>query len=77
MVVYPERAAIGARVVPVHSMRQAAMVACISHTRISPEHARTVRELLFDWLSDAELDVLAELIHKVLGRLEGEHPTHG
>src|SRR4051794_34748771 len=45
--------------------------------RAAPEHARTVRNLLFDSLSDAELDVLAEFTHKVLGRLEREHSARG
>ena len=38
--------------------------------RAAPEHARTVRELVFDALSDQELDTLARFTSKVLDRLQ-------
>jgi DNA-binding MarR family transcriptional regulator len=41
--------------------------------RAAPEHARTVRRLVFDSLSDADLRVLAEFTNKLLQRLEREH----
>lgn len=41
--------------------------------RAAPEHARTVRDLVFDSLSDEELRVLADFTDKVLQRLEAQH----
>jgi DNA-binding MarR family transcriptional regulator len=38
--------------------------------RAAPEHARTVRQLVFDSLTDHELEIMAQLTDKVLSRLE-------
>lgn len=38
--------------------------------RAAPGHVRTVRELVFDQLTDAELDALDAITRKVLARLE-------
>jgi DNA-binding MarR family transcriptional regulator len=38
--------------------------------RSAPEHARTVRELVFDALTDEELDSLATFTSKVLNRVQ-------
>jgi DNA-binding MarR family transcriptional regulator len=38
--------------------------------RAAPEHARTVRQLVFDPLTDHELEIMAQLTDKVLSRLE-------
>jgi DNA-binding MarR family transcriptional regulator len=41
--------------------------------RAAPEHARTVRDLVFDALTDNELDIVARFTDKVLNRLEHEN----
>jgi DNA-binding MarR family transcriptional regulator len=41
--------------------------------RAAPEHARTVRHLVFDSLTHGELDILAQFTEKVLNRLKREH----
>jgi DNA-binding MarR family transcriptional regulator len=38
--------------------------------RAAPEHARTVRQLVFDSLTDHELEIMAQLTDKVLSQLE-------
>jgi DNA-binding MarR family transcriptional regulator len=38
--------------------------------RAAPEHARTVRELVFDSLTDDELDVLTQITNNVLNRVQ-------
>jgi len=40
--------------------------------RAAPEHARTVRELVFDAMTDDELDMLAQFTNKVMNRLQSE-----
>jgi DNA-binding MarR family transcriptional regulator len=45
--------------------------------RAAPEHAQTVRDLVFDALSDDELDTLAHFTDKVLNRLEQKRSRKG
>jgi len=45
--------------------------------RAAPEHARTVRELVFDALTDDELDMLAQFTNKVLNRVHRARSPKG
>ncbi|HEX6248791.1 MAG TPA: MarR family transcriptional regulator [Nocardioidaceae bacterium] len=45
--------------------------------RAAPGHARTVRQLIFDHLTDEELDSLEAITRKVHARLESVSATHG
>jgi len=44
--------------------------------RAAPEHARTVRHLVFDSLTDEELEAMAQLTDKVLNQLERERSSN-
>ena len=45
--------------------------------RAAPEHARTVRELVFDALTDDELDMLAQFTNKIVNPLQRERSPSG
>jgi DNA-binding MarR family transcriptional regulator len=45
--------------------------------RAAPEHVRTVRELVFDSLTDDEVDILGQITTNILNRVQRQPSPRG